>query len=191
MAGFISVGYFLISLFFSLLIFIVWARLGLRYCRVSALHPINQAIHRFSDPLVSPFQSLLHTKGKRLSRYDWPCFTVLVIIEFAKFIAFGYLLLGTMMPVLLLCAYVVADLIVQPCDLLFYAILIRVIMSWVNPRWQHPIADILYLVTEPLLKRAKRLIPDIAGFDFSPILAMLFLKIITLFISSSLPLHLI
>ncbi len=83
--------------------------------------------------------------------------------------------------------YVVADLIIQPCNLLFYAILIRVIMSYVNPYWQHPLNDFLRIVTEPLLSRGRRLIPIMANIDFSPFIIMLILKVITLFISASLP----
>ena len=64
-------------------------------------------------------------------------------------------------------------------------------MSWINPRWQHPLADLLRLVTEPLLRLGRRIIPDISGFDFSPYVMLIMLKVITLFISESLPMHLI
>ena len=72
------------------------------------------------------------------------------------------------MPILFILLYVLADLIIQPCNLLFYAIIIRVIMSYANPGWQHPLADFLRLLTEPLLILGRKIIPDISGFDFSP-----------------------
>lgn len=68
-----------------------------------------------------------------------------------------------------------------------FAILVRVIMSFVNPGWQGPIADFLRILTEPLLKLGRKFISNIAGFDFSPFIIMIVLKIITLFISASLP----
>lgn len=185
MSGLVSVGYFLFSLLFSLLTFVLWTRIALRYFRISALHPVCLAINRLTNPVLAPLSVLFTSKTKRLSRYDWSCFIALVIVEIAKFITFGWLLLGIFMPIALVVLYVAADLIVQPCDLLFYAILIRVIMSWVNPGWQHPFADVLRHVTKPILQTARRLIPDIAGFDFSPFLALIVLKVITLFISSS------
>lgn len=191
MAGLVSVGYFLLSLFFSLLIFVLWARIALCYFRVSLLHPISQVVYRITNLLVRPFAELYKYRWMRLSRYDWHCVIVLIIVEFLKFMSFSWLLLGFIMPVDLIILYVLADLIVQPCDLLFYAILIRVIMSWINPYWQHPFADFIRMVTEPLLGVARRLLPDIAGFDFSPIIVILLLKVITLFISASIPMHLI
>jgi len=191
MTGFITVGYFLFSLFFSLLTFLLWARIGLRFFRVSVLHPVAFSINSLTERVIRPIAQMIPAAKKRLSKYDWPCFILLVIVEFIKFIAIGFLFASGMLPLLLILLYVVADLIIQPCNLLFYAILIRVIMSWVNPLWQHPVADILRIITEPLLRFGRKIVPDISGFDFSPFIIMIILKVITLFISASLPLHLI
>lgn len=189
MSGLLAVGYFLFALLFSLLVFVLWARIALRYFKVSPLHPMSQAIHRLTDPLVMAHHTPLK-KGPR-SRYDWPCFCVLVLVELLKFIALGALFLGAMLPWSFVPLYTVADLIVEPCNLLFYAVLVRVIMSWINPTWHHPLADLLRIVTEPALRLGRQLLPERAGFDFSPIVVMVVLKIITLFISASLPLQLI
>lgn len=193
MSGFVAVGYFLFGLFFSLLSFVLWTRIALRYFRLSSLHPLNQSLNKLTNPFTMPLSNLFNTSTnkKRLSRYDWACFFVLVLVEILKFTLIGLLFVGAQFPWHLLPVYVLADLIVQPCNLLFYAIIIRVIMSWVNPRWQHPLADLLRLVTEPLLRLGRRIIPDISGFDFSPYIMLIILKVITLFISESLPLHLI
>ena len=191
MSGLIAVGYFLFALFFSFLAFVLWTRIALRYFRVSALHPISQTINALTNPVIMPLAHMFPATKTRRSRYDWACFSVLVVVELLKFIAIGSLFLGAMLPWSFLPLYTLADLIVQPCNLLFYAIAIRVLMSWVNPRWQHPIADLLRLATEPALNLGRRIIPDISGFDFSPYIILIILKVITLFISASLPLHLI
>lgn len=191
MSGLIAVGYFLFALFFSLLSFILWARIGLHYFRISSLHPISQTIARLTNPIISPINHLFGINKKHYSRYDWPCFSILVIVELLKFIAIGALFLGAMLPWTFLPLYTLADLIVQPCNLLFYAIIIRVVMSWINPRWHHPLADLIRKVTDPSLHLGRRIIPDISGFDFSPYIMLIILKVITLFISNSLPLALI
>jgi len=192
MSGFLAVGYFLFALFFSLLSFVLWVRLALRYFRISSLHPMNQSINKLTDPIIKPFSHLFPTTNKkRLNRYDWPCFVLLVLVELIKFSLINLLFLGAMLPWVFVPLYTVADLIIQPCNLLFYAVLARVIMSWVNPHWQHPIADLLHIITEPLFRLGRLIIPDISGFDFSPYVIMIILKVITLFISASLPMHLI
>ncbi len=191
MSGLIAVGYFLFGLLFSLLSFVLWTRIALRYFRVSSLHPLNLSLNKLLNPITLPLSNLFGANKKRLSRYDWACFCLLVLVELLKFSLIGWLFIGARFPWHFLPLYVLADLIAQPCNLLFYAILIRVIMSWINPRWQHPLADLLHLVTEPLLRLGRRIIPDISGFDFSPYVMLIMLKVITLFISESLPLHLI
>jgi len=191
MGGLITVGYFLFTLVFSLLTFLLWARIGLRYFRVSLIQPVSYAINSLTNPVIQPIARLFPAGKKQLSRYDWPSFGLLVAVEFIKFIAIGMLFYGAMMPFLLLVLYVLADLIVQPCNLLFYAILIRVVMSWINPAWRHPIADVLRIITEPALRVGRRIIPEMSGFDFSPFIVMIMLKVITIFISASMPLQLI
>lgn len=191
MSGLIAVGYFLFALFFSLVSFILWARIALHFFRISSLNQVHQSISRLTNPIISPLNHLFHINKKHPPRYDWPCFTLLVIVELLKFLAIGTLFLGAMLPWSYLPLYTLADLIIEPCNLLFYAIIIRVVMSWVNPQWHHPIADLLRKITDPALHLGRRMIPDISGFDFSPYIVLISLKIITLFISKSLPIDLI
>lgn len=185
MSGFITVGYFLLSVFFSLLIFVLWIRLGLRYFRVSSLHPWSQSIHALTATLVKPLNYLFKSSNTRLTRYDWACFTTLIIVELLKWTILNLLFLNQPLSLISVTINTLADLIIEPCNLLFYAILIRIIMSWINPHWRNPLADIIYLITEPLLKWARRALPSIYGIDFSPFLIIIGLKAITLFITTS------
>ena len=187
MSGFTAVGFFLFSLFFGVVIYSLWVRIALRYLRISSLTQFSQLIATITDPLVNPFNFVLKQKYKPGQKYDWMAFGVLILVELIKIITLSLLVFHAIIPVVFLLLYVLADLIIQPCNLLFYAILIRVIMSYASPRWQHPVADFLRLLTEPLLILGRKIIPDISGFDFSPIIMMIILKIITLFISASLP----
>lgn len=186
MSGFVSVGYFVFSLLFSLLTFVLWSRIALRYIRLSSLHPMSQTILRFTDPMVKPFQRLFKSSNTRANRYDWACLSALVVIEIVKFTLIGFLFLNIPSSVFFLLAHVVADMIIQPCNLLFYAIFIRVILSWVNPHLQNPVTEVLYLCTEPLLRIARGLLPDFSGIDFSPFIILVALKIIEMLVSASL-----
>ncbi len=191
MNGFIAVGYFLANLFFSTLLIALWLRVVLRYFHISTLHPISQMIYQFTNPLTQPFEKLLSSKISIPKRYDWAGLIVIALTSLFKFIAFSFLLYGTLLPVIYLLLFTMADLIIQPCNLFFYLILIRAVMSWVNPTWQHPAANVLQLLTEPLLQLGRKIIPEMAGFDFSPIVIMVILKIISLFMKASLPFHIL
>ncbi|WP_419419172.1 YggT family protein [Legionella sp. D16C41] len=191
MAGLIAVSYFLISVFFNLIIFIFWLRIFLRYYGVSPLHPMGQAIYRLTDQFILPIESRVF-RGKRYpQRFDSISFIYIVVLEIVKFLLLGLIAYRMVLPVTYLLLLVAADLIIQLGDLLFYALLLRVIMSWINPQWQmHPAAMIINLITDPLIKIGHRIIPNISGFDFAPFIMMVFIKVITLFISASVPIHL-
>ncbi len=58
--------------------------------------------------------------------------------------------------------------------LYMWLIIIRAIISWVNPDPYNPIIRFLYSVTEPVLYQVRRLIPMKGiGIDFSPIIVIL------------------
>ncbi|HSJ54345.1 MAG TPA: YggT family protein [Anaerolineae bacterium] len=65
-----------------------------------------------------------------------------------------------------------------------FLILIRVLLSWVNVNpygraIDHPLVDLLYRLTDPVLEPLRRLIPPIGGvLDLSPIVAMIVLEVL-------------
>jgi YggT family protein len=187
MSGFIAVAIFIFSLIFSLTILSLWLRVAIRYFRISALQQISLLIYKVTNPLVNPIQSLLKQKPQAKQKYDTPALIALVVVELLKIIILSLLMLPGLIPTTFIFIYVLADLIIQPCDILFFAILIRIVMSFVNPSWQGPIAEFLRLITEPLLKFARKVIPETSGIDLSAFIILVLLKIISLFINASLP----
>ena len=64
----------------------------------------------------------------------------------------------------------IADIVLT---LYLYILIARAILSWVNPDPYNPIVSFLYRVTEPVLYRVRRVMPDMGGIDLSPMLIML------------------
>ncbi|KTD48585.1 YggT family protein [Legionella rubrilucens] len=188
MTGLVTVGYYLVSLFFSLILLLLWARIFLRYFRISALHPISQGINGLLNPIIGPVERLVYRKQPAPKRYDWITLLFVIAVELIKFFLIGLIVYGAIMPFSYLLLFTAADLIVQPLNLLFFMVLIRALMSWINPQWHHPAGEVLAVMTNPLLALGRKIIPDISGFDFSPIIIMIMIKVITLFISASMPL---
>jgi len=65
--------------------------------------------------------------------------------------------------------------------ILYWLILIRALISWVNPDPDNQIVQFLYKITEPVLNSIRKILPSSFrfGFDISPIiafLAIIFLK---------------
>jgi YggT family protein len=61
-------------------------------------------------------------------------------------------------------------------QVLSLAILGRVLLSWVDPLGNMRITQVLRDLTEPILAPIRNLLPNMAMFDFSPIIAMLLLQ---------------
>jgi YggT family protein len=60
-----------------------------------------------------------------------------------------------------------------------FLILGRVLVSWTNPGGGGGLTAFLYQVTEPLLGPIRRVLPPTGGIDWSPMIAILLLGILT------------
>ena len=59
-------------------------------------------------------------------------------------------------------------------DLYMWVIIIRALISWVNPDPYNPIVQVLTKLTEPVLRPIRKLVPPYkVGIDFSPLIAVL------------------
>ena len=80
--------------------------------------------------------------------------------------------------------YYLASFINLLFTILNFAILIRVILSWVRVNPYNPLVQIIFQITEPILAPFRRLIPPAAGLDFSPIVAFFVLEFLRRFLLS-------
>ena len=65
-------------------------------------------------------------------------------------------------------------------------LIVRALISWVNPDPFNPIVQFLYGVTEPLLAPARRIIPPIGMFDVSIIVVFIVLMFVESFLVGTL-----
>jgi len=72
--------------------------------------------------------------------------------------------------------------------LTIYAILIviRAVASWIIPAPYGSFLQFVYLVTEPVLKPVRRVLPRLGGVDISPIIVLLVIFFVNVFISNTL-----
>ena len=80
------------------------------------------------------------------------------------------------MPLLPNIIIAVADVVSILLEIYTWLIIARALISWVSPDPYNPIVNFLYMVTEPILRPARRLIPPIGGtIDISPIVVLILL----------------
>jgi YggT family protein len=62
--------------------------------------------------------------------------------------------------------------------LLYVAILVRVVMSWVDARHVSSLGRVVYRTTEPILGPIRRALPPTGMIDLSPLVALLLLTVV-------------
>ncbi|MDD5634194.1 MAG: YggT family protein [Candidatus Omnitrophica bacterium] len=67
-------------------------------------------------------------------------------------------------------------------NILYFILVIRIILSWVNADPYNEIVQIIYRVSDPILWPFKKLPLRVGGIDFSPIIAFLVLAFLRNFI---------
>jgi YggT family protein len=68
-----------------------------------------------------------------------------------------------------------------------WVIVIRAVLSWVNPDPYNPIVRLIHQLTEPVMARIRRVIPLRGmGIDFSPIIILLLIIFLQSFLVKSL-----
>ncbi len=67
-------------------------------------------------------------------------------------------------------------------DIYFFAILVTIILSWLAPNSFHPGALLLRQLTEPVLAKARSMLPAFGGLDFSPILIFIAINLVDMLI---------
>ena len=79
--------------------------------------------------------------------------------------------------------YALAMILSYLLTVINWMIIIRVLLSWVNPDPYNGVVRFLYGITEPMLAPFRRILPAYSiGIDFSPIFALLTVWFIKLFL---------
>jgi YggT family protein len=69
--------------------------------------------------------------------------------------------------------WAIPELVELFINIFLFAVLIQVILSWINPGTYNPASALLYSLTEPVMRPARNVLPPISGLDLSPMLVMI------------------
>jgi YggT family protein len=79
----------------------------------------------------------------------------------------------------------ISGIIATLLQLLSFAILIRALLSWVNPDPSNPIVQFLVAITEPILQPLRQVVPRVGMIDITPMVALILLQVIAGMVASS------
>ncbi len=166
---------FLIGTLFGIYILLVMLRFVLQWLRADFYNPVSQFIFRATEPALRPLQRVIpRVAGLELS----PLLLMLGLKVGELWLSF--MILGHGPRLLGLLVLALAHLMSLFLHVFLVAIFVQVVLSWVNPGAYNPVTQLIHRLTEPLLGRARRLLPPLSGLDLSPILVLIGLQLVNM-----------
>ena len=170
-----STGIFIITSIAGFVSFSLLLRLFMEVSVVRVMHPVFDSIQKLTNPMIDFCRRSIFSASKT----SLVVIALLVSIELVK-CAFVYLLTHGQMPsvwvLLLISCFEGVSLFLNLC---FYAILAHILLSWVPALNNSPIAAVIRMVVNPVLRPFYKWVPvGHSGFDFAPLLAILSIQLI-------------
>lgn len=173
-----NAGLFLIKCIFDLYIFVVMLRIVMQWVHADFNNPLFDTVAKLTNPPLRPLRRFI----PMVHGIDLAAIVLLLLLEVIE-IALLVWLQSSVIPHLAgLLVIAFAELFNHLINIFFYAIIAAAIFSWFNPMAHSPLIDILYRLTEPIIRPVRRIIPPIGGLDLSPIPVLIGLKLLTIII---------
>jgi YggT family protein len=164
---------FIIKTLGSLYLLIVLMRFILQLVRANFYNPLCQFIVKATQPLLKPLRRVIPS----MFGLDMSSLVLALIIQMVL-IAVILTLKGFMVEWVLLVPWALIAIFSLFLNIIFYAMIISVILSWVAPGSHNPGAELVAQITEPVLAPFRRLIPNLGGLDISPIFAFIAIQLL-------------
>ena len=170
---FSNAGTFLLDTLLGLYILAFMLRFLFQWARVDFYNPVSQFLVKITAPVLNPFRRFI----PGLMGLDMAAVVVMLLLQWLLFISITLIHGGELFPLALL-VVAAAELLKLATYVFMFSIIIQAILSWVTPHGHNPIAVLLYSLNEPLLRPARRLLPDMGGLDLSPLIVLIGLQLI-------------
>lgn len=169
---------FLIETISHLFILVLLVRLVMPFVHINYRNQVVQGILKITSPLVVPLRRVLPSVGK----VDTATLIVAFAIQYLAILVISAVGGGLLPDPLIIAWVALIELVVLLIKLFAYAIIVRIILSWVAPTQYNPVTEIVGAITEPLLAPARRVIPPIGGLDISPMFVMIALFFLSILV---------
>ncbi|MFO1430611.1 MAG: YggT family protein [Candidatus Competibacteraceae bacterium] len=165
-------GQFLLQLVFGFYILALLLRFLLQWARADFYNPLVQLLVKLTNPPLLPLRRYI--PGYR--NLDMAAIVLMLLLQLLELLLSAWLFGQPMtLPGLLVLA--LAELLGLLLTVLLWAVIFQAVLSWFNPDFRQPVVQLLYQLTEPVLRPARRLLPPFSGLDLSPLLVIIALQL--------------
>lgn len=163
-----NAGIILVEALFFIAVGLFTLRVLLQLVRANFHNPVCQFLYKATNPVLVPLRKVLppwrnfDIAGSGIA-YLLQCLKVLLL----------YLLAGKAISVSGIFVLGFAELLNFLLILYFGLLLVGAILSWIPQSGYHPMVPLIAQLTAPVLRPIRRLLPAVAGFDLSSMVAIL------------------
>lgn len=173
---------FLIQMVFDLYLMVLLFRLLFQYLEIDYYNPFSQFVIKATRPVVTPLRRFI----PGLWGIDFATVAAIVGLTLLKILLISVLGFFRFPGLMGWLVWTIGSICALIINLFFYAVLMSVILSWISPRTYSPMTNILYRLTDPLMRPVRRFIPLVAGFDITPIPVLIGLQLLSILIADPL-----
>lgn len=164
---------FLINTLIGLYILAVMLRFLLQWSRADFYNPVSQFLVTITQPALRPLRMIFPT----VRGADLAAVALLIILQMLS-LGIAYMLRGIPLQLAPLFVLAISELVRLLLNIYLIAIIAQAVLSWVNPGTYNPVIGLLYSLTEPVLRPARRLLPPISGLDLSPLIVVIGIQLL-------------
>ena len=153
-------------------------RFLLQIAKADFYNPVSQTVIRLTDPAVKLFRSFI----PGYLGIDFSSLILALVVEAAAICVLILLYGGGIPGIRFIVTWAFVGVIYFTINIYYYAIIASIIMSFVmlfsgsvNP---HPILQLIWQLTEPVMAPVRKVVPPIGGLDFSPIFIFIIIRLI-------------
>lgn len=166
----------------GLYILAILLRFLLQLARADVYNPVSQAVIRVTDPAVRMFRRFI--PGYR--GVDFSSLILALVVEAISICVLILLYGGDIPSAGFVITWAFVGILYFIINIYYFAIIASIIMSFVmlfsgnmNP---HPILQLVWQLTEPVMAPVRKIIPPMGGLDFSPIFIFIAIGLIQNFL---------
>lgn len=170
-----NAGVFLVQTLFGLYITAVLLRFLLQWVRADFYNPISQFLVKVTNPPLIPLRRFI----PGIAGLDMAAVVLMLLLQALEMFLVG-LIKGVTLKLSALLVLAIGDIISLLITVYVVMILVQVIVSWINPGSYNPVVSLVAQLNEPLLRPARNMMPNMGGFDLSPLIVMIVLQLLSM-----------
>ncbi|MDH3948226.1 MAG: YggT family protein [Gammaproteobacteria bacterium] len=171
-----NAGVFLIKTLFGIYEIIILLRFLMQMVRADFYNPISQFVVKATSLPLKPLRRVI----PGVAGMDMASLVLLLVVILVELLLLSLVTTLPMPSAIGLIALALVELLKLTINVFMFSVIILAILSWVSPGGYNPVANLLYQITAPLMRPARRMLPPMGGLDLSPMVVIIVLYLLIL-----------